>query len=276
MKIAVHQMCSGIDAAQNAKTIVQNIARAAKEGAAQYFAPEMSGLIDRERERAAKSIGSEEDNIVLSATKQACRESKIWAHLGSLPIRADKSALISNRTFVIDALGQVRARYDKMHLFDVDLSTGEKWRESAAYAPGGKTVLVDSPLGVMGLAICYDLRFPKLFNIMRDAGAGVFAIPAAFTVPTGAAHWHILLRARAIENAVFVIAAAQTGQHADGRETYGHSLVVDPWGEIVLDMGIEEGLGFADIDLARIDEVRAQIPVHQNQRPIPAPKPLDG
>ncbi len=276
MKIAIHQMCSGTNVIDNANIIAKNIEKAAKDGAKMYFAPEMSGLIDLNRERAAASIGAEEDTIVLSAASEACRKTGIWAHLGSLPIRADKSnPLICNRSFVIDVSGHVRARYDKMHLFDVDLPTGEKWRESAAYAPGEETILVDSPLGLMGLSICYDLRFPKLFNTLRDAGARILAVPAAFTVPTGAAHWHILLRARAIENAAFVIAAAQTGQHADGRQTFGHSLVVDPWGEIVLDMGTEEGLGFADLNLARIDEVRAQIPVHTNQRPIPAPRHLN-
>jgi deaminated glutathione amidase len=265
-------MFSGIDLVENAVTIGQNIQTAAKEGAKMYFAPEMSGLIDRDRERAAASIGTEAQNIVLSRAQHMCKQAGIWAHLGSLPIKPDGAAsLIRNRSFVIDAHGTIRARYDKIHLFDVDLPTGETWRESRAYQPGTEALVVGSPIGALGMAICYDLRFPKLFNALRDAGANIFPIPAAFTVPTGAAHWHILLRARAIENAAFVIAAAQTGEHADGRKTFGHSLVVDPWGAIILDMGQNEGLGFVDIDLSRVSEVRAQIPVHLNQRPIPVP-----
>ena len=156
-----------------------------------------------------------------------------------------------------------------MHLFDVDLSTGESWRESSAYKGGDGPVLADTPLGKMGLTICYDMRFPDLYSRLAQAGATVFAVPAAFTVPTGKAHWHVLLRARAIESAAFVIAAAQCGKHEDGRETYGHSLVVDPWGTVLLDMGESEGVGFAGLDLARVTEVRAQIPVHLNRRDIP-------
>jgi predicted amidohydrolase len=238
-----------------------------------YFAPEMSGLIDRDRERAAVSIGTEARSIVLARAQSICKQVGIWAHLGSLPIKPDGTAsLTRNRSFVIDANGVIRARYDKIHLFDVDLPTGESWRESRAYEPGTEALVAASPIGALGMSICYDLRFPKLFNDLRDAGASVFAVPAAFTVPTGAAHWHVLLRARAIENAAYVIAAAQTGHHADGRQTYGHSLVVDPWGAVILDMGDDEGLGFAEIDVSRIAEVRSQIPVHLNQRQIPTPR----
>ncbi len=165
----------------------------------------------------------------------------------------------------------IRARYDKMHLFDVDLATGESWRESSAYRAGDRPVVADTPLGKMGLTICYDIRFPDLYSMLSQSGATIFAVPAAFTVPTGKAHWHVLLRARAIESAAFVIAAAQTGKHEDGRETYGHSLVIDPWGEVLLDMGSEPGLGFAELDLDRVTEVRAQIPVHLNRRDIPPP-----
>jgi predicted amidohydrolase len=163
----------------------------------------------------------------------------------------------------------VRARYDKIHLFDVDLPTGESWRESAMYEAGrGAVTVPDTPVGKLGLTICYDLRFPELFQRLSDAGADLISVPAAFTVPTGRAHWQVLLRARAIEAELFVVAAAQAGRHEDGRETYGHSLVVDPWGEVLLEMGEEPGLAFAEIDLARIADVRSRIPVHQHRRPI--------
>jgi predicted amidohydrolase len=158
-----------------------------------------------------------------------------------------------------------------MHLFDVDLSTGESWRESSAYIGGVGPVAVETPLGLMGLTICYDLRFPKLYAALISAGVKLIAVPAAFTVPTGKAHWHTLLRARAIEAEAFVIAPAQSGLHEDGRHTYGHSLVVDPWGEVLLDMGEGVGLGFVDLDLARLAEVRSQIPVHRNSRNIDMP-----
>jgi predicted amidohydrolase len=171
---------------------------------------------------------------------------------------------------VIDAKGEIVARYDKIHMFDVALATGESWRESAAYAPGEKVATADTPLGRLGLTVCYDLRFPALFEALGRQSCDIIAIPAAFTVPTGQAHWHVLQRARAIEASAFVVAAAQVGLHEDGRRTYGHSLVVDPWGEVLLDMGGDEaGLGFAEIDLARIAEVRAQLPSLANRRAIP-------
>jgi predicted amidohydrolase len=163
----------------------------------------------------------------------------------------------------------VRARYDKIHLFDVDLPTGESWRESATYSPGEGPVIVNgTPAGKLGLTICYDLRFPGLFARLAEADSDVIAVPAAFTVPTGRAHWHLLLRARAVEAGLFVVAAAQVGRHEDGRQTFGHSLVVDPWGEVLLDMGDEPGVGFADVDLARISEVRSRLPSLRHRRPI--------
>jgi predicted amidohydrolase len=172
---------------------------------------------------------------------------------------------------VIDREGLIRARYDKIHLFDVDLPTGESWRESAVYSAGKDVAVVNgTPVGKLGLTICYDLRFPALFARLAESDADVIAVPAAFTVPTGRAHWHVLLRARAIEAGLFVIAAAQVGRHEDGRQTFGHSLVVDPWGDVLLDMGDEPGVGFADIDLSRISEVRSRIPALNHRRPIPA------
>lgn len=269
MKIALLQMTTGIDPAANARALVAGIAGAAAGGATMLFTPEMSGLLDRDRARAAPSLYPEADDPVLAAVRAAAADHRIWVHLGSLAVKG-ADGLLANRGFVIDDTGAVRARYDKLHLFDVDLPTGESWRESAAYAPGEGAVVVDTPVGPLGLSICYDLRFAALYGALSNAGATVLAIPAAFTRPTGAAHWHVLMRARAIESAAWVVAAAQTGEHEDGRATYGHSLVVDPWGEIVLDMGDGAGLGFAEIDAARVDDVRARIPVVAHRRPIPA------
>ena len=176
---------------------------------------------------------------------------------------------IANRAFVIDAQGEIRARYDKMHMFDVDLPTGESWRESAVYRPGTEAVIVQgTPVGTLGLTICYDLRFPALFAQLAEAGADVIAVPAAFTVPTGKAHWEVLLRARAIEAGLFVVAAAQSGHHEDGRNTYGHSLVVDPWGEVLLDAGEGAKVVTAEIDLARITDVRSRVPALKHRRAV--------
>jgi predicted amidohydrolase len=213
----------------------------------------------------------ESASACLQRLKHAARDAGIWVHMGSMPVLDPASGKFANRTLVIGPDSEIRARYDKMHLFDVDLATGEVWRESAAYQGGADPVVVETPLGKMGLTICYDMRFPELYSALSRSGADIFAVPAAFTVPTGKAHWHILSRARAIESEAFVVAAAQSGTHEDGRQTYGHSLVVDPWGEILLDMGDGEGLGFAEIDLGRLAEVRAQIPVHKNRRDIDMP-----
>lgn len=268
MRAALLQMTSGIDPAENARTLVEGVEQAKAGGSAMLFTPEMSGLLDRDRDRAAGSLMREEDDRVLAAVREAAAKHGIWVHLGSLAVLREDGKL-ANRGFVIDDTGAIRARYDKMHLFDVDLPTGESWRESNSYAPGERAVTVNTPLGVLGLAICYDLRFPDLFRALSDAGATLLAVPAAFTRPTGGAHWHVLMRARAIEAAAFVIAAAQTGVHADGRATYGHSLVVDPWGELLLDMGEPAGLGFAEIDSVRTEAARARVPVLKHRRAIP-------
>jgi len=267
-KIAVHQMCSGFDPHQNCAAMVDSISGSAAHGAVMYFAPEMSCLLDRNRDRALPSISAEAQSVELKTICAAAHQSEIWVHLGSMAVVHETTGKLANRSLVIGPDGIVRARYDKMHLFDVDLATGESWRESSAYAGGDSPVAVATPLGLMGLTICYDVRFPSLFAALIGEGVDVIAVPAAFTVPTGKAHWHALLTARAIEAEAFVIAAAQSGTHEDGRQTYGHSLVIDPWGETLLDMGEGEGLGFAELDLSRIAEVRAQIPVHANRRDI--------
>ena len=270
MQAAIYQMTSGIEPSANAELLVDAIGAARSQGADMLFAPEMSGQLDGDTERLRANATFEQDNPVLRAAREAARAARLWVHLGSLPLRlAEDGDLLANRSFVIDADGEVRARYDKIHLFDVDLATGERWRESAVYRPGDRAVVVDTPWARLGLAICYDLRFPDLFRALSNSGATVFVVPAAFTVPTGEAHWHTLLRARAIEAGCFVIAPAQVGRHQDGRETFGHSLVVDPWGEVLLDMRDQEGLGLVDLDLARLTEVRGRIPALANRRPVP-------
>lgn len=266
--VALLQLRSGIDPERNAAVLVDAIARAARGGAKMLFTPEMSGLLDGDRTRSGGVIRSEAKDLVLRAVRDAARDNAIWVHLGSLALLGEATKRV-NCGFVIDPTGAIVARYDKMHLFDVDLPTGESWRESAVYAAGaGPVVARGTPVGDLGLTICYDLRFPALFERLSEAGAEVIAVPAAFTVPTGQAHWHVLLRARAIEAGVFVIAAAQSGEHDDGRTTFGHSLVVDPWGDIVVDGGVGEALLFAEIDLERIAEVRSRIPVMSHRRPI--------
>jgi predicted amidohydrolase len=268
VRIALFQAQSGIDPVANAERLAAAVRDAAAGGAAMLFTPEMSGMLDRERDRALSKARVEADDPVLAAVRAAAKDAGIWVHLGSLALKGEGGKLV-NRGFVIDDRGEIRAHYDKIHLFDVDLPTGESWRESAMYQAGREAVVVpDTPVGKLGLTICYDLRFPALFERLSEAGAEVISLPAAFTVPTGRAHWQVLLRARAIEAELFVVAAAQAGRHEDGRETYGHSLVADPWGELVLEMGGEPGLGFAEINLARVADVRARIPVHQHRRTI--------
>jgi predicted amidohydrolase len=250
--------------------------RAAGEGAAMLFTPEMAGLLDRDRARARAHIVAEAQSATLATLQEAAARAGIWLHVGSLPVLAERDGegRFANRAFVIDPHGAIVARYDKIHMFDVDLATGESWRESAAYRPGEQVVTLDCPVGRLGLAICYDVRFPALFEELGRRACDVITIPAAFTVPTGEAHWHLLLRARAVEASAFVIAPAQTGRHADGRETYGHSLVIDPWGDVLLDMGTAPGLGFATLDLARLGEVRRQVPSLSNRRTL-AKRPDD-
>ena len=267
-RIAVLQMTAGIDPAANARTIVDAAAEAARGEAAMLFTPEMSGLLDRDRARASAHIVAEGDNPVLAAARDAAQSGGLWIALGSLAV-ATANGRWANRSLLIDPNGEIAARYDKIHMFDVDLATGESWRESNAYEPGREVVTAETPVGTLGLTICYDIRFPALYEALGQRRCDVIAIPAAFTVPTGQAHWHLLQRARAVEASAYVVAAAQVGEHEDGRRTFGHSLVVDPWGEVVLDLGGEEaGIGFAEIDPARIAEVRAQLPSLANRRVI--------
>ncbi|MEM9311487.1 MAG: carbon-nitrogen hydrolase family protein [Pseudomonadota bacterium] len=273
-KIAVLQMTSGIDPEANFRVIEKATKEAKANGAQILFTPEMSLLLDRNRKRAAKWIASPKSEEMYTRLYDLAGRVEMDLAIGSMPMLAvwnEPEGKWVNRSFYFTRDQDGPTIYDKMHMFDVDLASGESWRESNAYH-AGKIAVTDShnPLGTLGLTICYDLRFPALFEALGRAKCDAIAVPAAFTKPTGAAHWHVLLRARAIEASAFVIAAAQVGKHEDGRETYGHSLVVDPWGEVLLDMGGEEpGLGFCDIDLNRIEEVRSQIPSLANKRDIP-------
>jgi predicted amidohydrolase len=268
-RIALFQATTGIDPAVNAVALTDAIEQASAGGAEILFTPEMTGLLDRDSARAARILRSQDEDQVLAAAKEAAARHRIWVNIGSLAVLVDEGK-VANRSFVIDREGNVRATYDKLHLFDVDLPTGESWRESNVYSAGAGVTLVNgTPVGKLGLTICYDLRFPGLFAKLAESDADVISVPAAFTVPTGKAHWHVLLRARAIEAGLFVVAAAQVGHHEDGRNTFGHSLVVDPWGEILLDMGEEKGVGFTDIDLKRISDVRSRVPALNHRRPIP-------
>lgn len=274
-KIAVLQMTSGIDPDANFAAIADAMKAAAGQGAAMLFTPEMSLLLDRDRTRAAAHIVSQAQSPFVPRLAALAADSGVVLALGSMAVAGDDadSGRNANRAMVFLPEAAAPVTYDKIHMFDVDLATGENWRESNAYEPGRNVVTIDdTPVGRLGLAVCYDIRFPALFAALGDRQCDAICVPAAFTRPTGAAHWHVMLRARAIEAQAFVIASAQVGRHADGRETYGHSLVVDPWGDVLLDMGGETpGLGFCEIDLGRINAVRKQVPALANRRQIANP-----
>lgn len=269
---ALIQMTSGIDPDANLATIDRALAEAAARGAAMAFLPEMSLLLDRDRTRSGGHIAREADSPWPSALQEMAQKHGVWLHSGSMPLLADDGERRVNRSHVIAADGSIRARYDKIHMFDVALPSGENWRESATYVGGDKLTIVDTPLGRMGLSICYDLRFPELYRALADRGATVFAIPAAFTVSTGEAHWHVLMRARAIETQCHVVAAAQCGTHADGRQTYGHSVAIDPWGAVLADAKGEEAmagkdymLALAPVDAAASERARLAIPLERSR-----------
>jgi predicted amidohydrolase len=267
--IGVLQMCSGIDPDANLAVIEDAAKQCAKRGALVLFTPEMSLLLDRDRPRARQWIESDRPAAMIERLSVIAAKQHLDIVIGSMPV-ATAGGMWANRAHYFHPDLGPPVTYDKIHMFDVQLANGEAWRESAAYAPGREVVTVeDTPVGRLGLTICYDLRFPALFGELGNRRCHAIAVPAAFTKPTGAAHWHVMLRARAIEASAFVIAAAQVGKHEDGRETYGHSLVIDPWGEVLLDMGGDApGLAFCDIDLGRVAEVRAQVPALANRREI--------
>ncbi len=271
LPIGLVQACSGIDPQANANALRAAADTLADQGARILFTPEMSGLLDRNTARLRENARSESADPTLAALRQVAASRQVAIVIGSLAI-AEPEGRIANRCFVIDQKGEIAARYDKLHLFDVDLPNGDRYRESASFVPGNAVQAVQFDWGRLGLAICYDVRFPALFAALAHAGASIISVPAAFTVPTGEAHWHVLLRARAIESGAFIVAAAQAGAHEDGRETYGHSLMIDPWGRVLLDMGSAAGTARIDLDLALVDETRARIPSLRHAKPLPAPQ----
>ncbi len=235
------------------------IRQAASGGADYVQTPENTALMELEPQRVLAQVQPEEDSVPLQRLRALAAELRIWLHVGSLGIKIGEGR-VANRSYLIDPKGEIAARYDKLHMFDVDLAGGESYRESQYYGPGSKAVIAHLPWGRLGLTICYDLRFPALYRAPATEGANLIAIPAAFTKQTGQAHWHVLVRARAIETGAFVLAATQGGLHENGRETFGHSLIVSPWGEILAEAGEDPGVVFADIDLAASEEARRRIP----------------
>lgn len=252
-------MCSGRDVARNVRDATDLVRKAASDGADYIQTPEVTTLMELERPRLLAEIQPESGNSSLATFTELARDIGRWLHIGSMAVKVDDGRF-ANRSYLIAPDGRIKARYDKIHMFDVDLGNGDVYRESESYAPGAHAVLVDLPWGPLGLTICYDLRFPALHRALAKDGAKFLAAPAAFTRTTGEAHWHTLLRARAVEAQSFVFAAAQGGRHENGRETFGHSLIISPWGQILAEGGIEPGVVTADIDLSILEDVRRKIP----------------
>jgi len=265
-KAAAIQMRSGTDTGRNAKTFEEMVRDAAAQGARYVQTPEMTGALVRDRQARAAAFTTEDRDPIARTAAGLSAELGIYVHVGSTAILAADGKL-ANRALLFGPDGGLIASYDKIHMFDVDLDNGESWRESSAYEPGARSVVAGLPIGKLGFAICYDLRFPQLFRAQALAGASVLTVPAAFTRQTGEAHWHVLLRARAIENGAWVVAAAQGGLHEDGRETFGHSLIVDPWGRIVAEADHDEpGIVLAEIDTEACAAARGKIPNLRNAR----------
>ncbi|MFN4142073.1 carbon-nitrogen hydrolase family protein [Aestuariivirga sp.] len=256
---ALVQMRSGRDMARNFADAADMIRDAAAQGAGFVSTPEMTNILEPDRARLRALVRPEAEDECVAGFASLAGELRIWLNIGSLALKGPGEKLL-NRSLLFAPDGSVAARYDKIHLFDVDLPTGESLRESHAYQGGSIAVLAETALAPVGLTICYDMRFPHLYRALAQAGAKLFTVPSAFTVPTGQAHWHVLLRARAIETGSFVLAAAQGGRHESGRETYGHSLVVSPWGEVLAEAGTEPGVLMAGIELGEADRARARIP----------------
>ena len=264
-KAALIQMRSGVEMARNLSDASVMIGEAAAQGAQYVLTPEMTNIFEADRERLKSLVRTEEDDACVAGFSQLAKELGIWLHVGSLALRVSEDKLV-NRSLLFEPDGKVAARYDKIHLFDVDMPSGERIRESDTFAPGGEAVVAELPWGQLGLSICYDMRFPSLYNALANAGGVFMAVPAAFTVPTGQAHWHVLLRSRAIETGSFVFAAAQGGSHECGRSTFGHSLVVTPWGEIIAELDTEPGVLVFDVDETLVKRDRGRIPALKNAR----------
>lgn len=280
-RVALIQLNSGDDPEASLRDTLVHFHAAVAGGARLILTPEMTNCISSSREHQRRVFRREGDDPTLAALREAAAGAGVWLLVGSLGLIADEAedgagdGRFANRSFLIGPDGVIRARYDKIHMFDINVSRDEVYRESAAYRPGGRAVLADTDLGRIGMTVCYDLRFPHLFRRLAIAGAQILTVPAAFTQVTGAAHWHVLLRARAIESGAWVLAPAQTGFHAEshgpGRHTYGHSLVVSPWGEVVAEAGTDPGVTFAEIDLAAVARTRGRIPSLWHDRAITGP-----
>jgi predicted amidohydrolase len=272
-RVGLIQMRSTREPHINTDAAVKLIGEARTGGAEYVLTPEMTNILERSRESLFAKIVPEESDPSLATFRELARTLGIYIHIGSLAVKVtpDKAA---NRAFLIDRRGEIVARYDKIHMFDVDLANGERYRESRSYRPGELAVVADLPWGRLGVTICYDLRFPALYRALAEAGCSFLAIPSSFTRQTGQAHWHVLMRARAIENGCFVFAAAQGGSHEDGRETFGHSLVVDPWGRIIAEGAGEPGVIFADIDPAEVASARGKVPSLQHGRRFEILEPM--
>ncbi len=268
IRVGLVQLCSGFDVDANVVAAETGIRAAAAAGCHYVQTPENTTLMALDRERLLATARPEAETAAITVFRALAKSLGIWLHIGSLPVAADGERL-ANRSLVIDPEGVIAARYDKIHMFDVDLAGAngpETYRESATFRPGEQAVVADLPFTRLGLTICYDLRFAALHRDLAHAGAEILAVPAAFTQITGAAHWHVLLRARAIETGCFVLAAAQTGLHANGRRTYGHSLIVDPWGTVLADAGETIGIVTADLDLGAVQAARAKVPALSHDR----------
>jgi predicted amidohydrolase len=266
-RVGLVQMCTGRDVERNVADAAALIRAAASQGAQYVQTPEITTLMEMERGRLFAAIGPEEGNPAIASFAALAQELGIWLHVGSMAVLLP-GGKIANRSLLISPDGAVEARFDKLHMFDVELPGGESYRESKNYQPGSAGVLAGLPWGTLGLTVCYDLRFPHLYRALAKGGADFLAIPSAFTRQTGAAHWHVLVRARAIENGCFVFAAAQAGRHESGRETYGHSLVVSPWGEVIADAGADTGFIVADVHAGEVEKARARIPSLRHDRPF--------
>lgn len=255
------------DVAPNITAALDGVRTARDLGADFILLPETVNIMEPKKKRLREKVSSEDQDQALIAFQAVARETGAWLLVGSLIVEKGDGKL-ANRSFLLDGSGEIKARYDKIHMYDVDLGNGEVYRESAVYDPGRDAVLVDLPWGKLGMTVCYDLRFPHLYRALAKGGADFLSVPAAFTRTTGRAHWHVLLRARAIESGCFVMAPAQCGDHAEGRQTFGHSLIIDPWGEILADGGEDVGVIAAEIDPSKVAEARAKIPALTHDRPF--------
>lgn len=264
-KAGLIQLRSSRDMATNLVEASKLIKQAASQGASFISTPEMTNIFEPDRERLKAVVMTEAEDSSLKGFCELAAKLKIWLHLGSLALKGEDGKLV-NRTLLLNPSGEIVARYDKIHLFDVDLPNGDSYRESDTYTAGSQAVKVAMPFCQLGLSICYDVRQPALYHALAKAGADVLVVPAAFTVPTGKAHWHVLLRARAIETASYVIAAAQGGTHDSGRETWGHSKVVDPWGKVIAEAGTDPEYLLFEIDAAQAAAARARIPALAHAR----------